>query len=391
MPLGDQQLQLQHCLRLLPGKRMACRALLGDGPVFAKLAFGPDHQRHTRREAENLRLLKGADVRVPEVIGVHQTGDVSVLLLEWLPDAKPLEVHSLTAGDVGVPVDFCDQLEKMFAAGFMQKDLHLGNFIVAAGRVHVVDAGDMQRHTRIPLARRRDNLALLCAQAPLAGQQALMDMVLSRLARHIDNELRLRSAVHKRLLVRIRRANDKWLRDCSDVHAAEQDDANVFLERGLPQDERSQIMQLLKNPQQAQPIKQGSRISVYRDQGWVVKHYRQASAKTRIKQRLGIHPAQRSWRFGWTWSLLGLATPRPAGLKLHGDGSAVLVFPFQPGERYSEMLAQWIDLDAAGWSRFHWRAARKHRREVSRFAQNWSQFVERSDGRRDSVTREGSE
>lgn len=421
LPLGAGELEVQQCLRLLPGKRMACQALHGDTRVFAKLCFAGDHRRTIAREADALRCLSEAGVRVPAVAGVFEQPGVTVLLLQWLPEAMPLADLPVRDWSDGLAADFFQQLAGMFAAGLVQADLHLGNFIVTPAGVYVVDAGDIEKAARLSVAKRRNNLALLCAQAPLADQHHLQALVLEHLGEHVDSADKLQAAVHDTLMGRIRHANGKWLRDCTAVHVVAVGGALCCLDRTLDADSRSGVMALLDDPSRGEVVKQGSRISVYRHRSWIIKHYRQASLKTRIKQWLGIHPSQRSWRFGWTWHLLGLPTPRPVGLRLSRNGSAVIVFPYQPGERYSEILeyrrdqgdllrpileqdlaamgnanlwhgdvkaqnilvsasqAYWIDLDAAGWSKRNATALRKHRRDVQRFARNWEQFLERDD------------
>jgi len=432
LPLADGELDVRDCLRLLPGKRMACRAIHDGEEVFAKLCFAPDHRRAIAGEASNLGRLADAGVRVPSVRGVVEQPGISVLLLEWLPDARPLADIAVDDWPGALAADFCHQLDSMLAANLIQDDLHLGNFLSAGDGLYVVDAGDIAALEKVSVGRRRDNLALLCAQAPLPDQARLTALVLAHLGGHIDSESRLRDAIQTKLLQRIRHANGKWLRDCSAVALVAQAQATIHLDRTLDPAARETVMSLLDHPEQADTLKQGSRITVYRQANWIIKHYRQASLKMQVKQALGIHPAQRSWRFGWTWHLLGLPTPRPVGLKRCRDGSAVIVFPFQPGERYSEVLeyhrqegnrirpaleqdlarmgqaqlwhgdvkAQnilvagehtvWIDLDSAGWSRWPARARRHHRKDVLRFAHNWTQFVDRS-GEVDTRARTGEE
>jgi hypothetical protein len=300
LPLADGELDVRDCLRLLPGKRMACRAIHDGEEVFAKLCFAPDHRRAIAGEASNLGRLADAGVRVPSVRGVVEQPGISVLLLEWLPDARPLADIAVDDWPGALAADFCHQLDSMLAANLIQDDLHLGNFLSAGDGLYVVDAGDIAALEKVSVGRRRDNLALLCAQAPLPDQARLTALVLAHLGGHIDSESRLRDAIQTKLLQRIRHANGKWLRDCSAVALVAQAQATIHLDRTLDPAARETVMSLLDHPEQADTLKQGSRITVYRQANWIIKHYRQASLKMQVKQALGIHPAQRSWRFGWT-------------------------------------------------------------------------------------------
>lgn len=421
LSIGGAQLSCQRPLRLLPGRRLACAGELSGRTVFIKLFFGSGFRQRCDSEVTGYRQLATAGVRVPAVLATFADNDVAALVLEWL-EGKSLAAQSPADWPALLADDFCAQLAQMYRAGLVQQDLHLDNFLVTANGLYVIDAGSVSHQEGLSLKVRNDNLALLCAQASLPAQSALTQLVSDRLAEHLVAPSRFQQHVQRRLMVRIRQANKKWMRDCTAVRVGAMDNARYLMDRALEQDEAARLLALLQQPGQLPLIKQGSRISVYGDEMLVLKHYRRDGVKSRLKQVLGFHPAQRSWRYGWTWSLLGLPTPRPLALLLHADGSAVIATQFCSAARYSELLEQqrdranqlrpvveeqlhwlaqaqlwhgdtkaqnillrqgqpvWIDLDAAGWSARAGRAYRKHQRDRQRFALNWQQFRERATG-----------
>ena len=414
-------LSCRRVLRLLPGRRLACAGEMSGRAVFIKLFFGSDFRKRCDSEAAGYRQMAAAGVRVPEVLATLAEKDVAGLVLEWL-DGNSLSARSPADWPSSLADDFCTQLAQMYRAGLVQQDLHLDNFLVTASGLHVIDAGSVSHRDVLSREVRNENLALLCAQAALPEQAALTQIVCTRLAEHLVAPALFGKHVRRRLMKRIRQANRKWMRDCTAVRAGTLDNARYLMDRTLQESEAARLLALLQQPDRLPLIKQGSRISVYGDETLVLKHYRQGGVKMRFKQSLGIHAAQRSWRYGWTWTLLGLPTPRPLAVLLHDDGSAVIAAPFCSAARYSELLEQqrghadqlrpvieqqlhwlaqaqlwhgdtkaqnillqhdqpvWIDLDAAGWSARAGRAHRKHQRDWQRFALNWQQFRERATG-----------
>lgn len=413
--VGGSDLSCTRLLRLLPGRRLACAGDMNGRPVFIKLFFGVRFRERCDNEAQGYSLMAAAGVRVPAVLAMPADDQVAALVLEWL-DGDSLAAQSPAQWPAGLADDFCDQLTRMYDAGLVQQDLHLDNFLVTPTGVHVIDAGSVSQQAALSQEARSDNLALLCAQATLPAQDALVQLVSARLVSQLLAPEAFRCQVHNRLLARIRQANRKWMRDCTAVRVEVTGNARCLMDRSLSPASAARLSHLLKQPDALPSLKQGSRISVYGDDQLVLKHYRANGFKARLKQYLGIHPAQRSWRYGWTWALLGIPTPRPLGMLLHADGSAVIAMPFCSAARYSELLEQqraladqlrplieqqlqwlaqaqlwhgdtkaqnillqgdspvWIDLDAAGWSAHGRRAQRKHQRDWQRFARNWQQF-----------------
>jgi RIO-like serine/threonine protein kinase len=121
---------------------------------------------------------------------------------------------------------------------------------------------------------------------------------------------------------------------------------------------------------------------------------------------------------GWTLDLLGLPTPKPVALFRGPDGRETLVYPYVESTPLSQLMetqphnakeaaaraklwldalhregvwhgdtkaqnvlidvsekAWWIDLDAAGYSRWRGRAQRMAERDNNRFEKNWQQFT----------------
>lgn len=415
LDVDGQALQLESCLRLLPGKRVAARACFRGERVFAKVFFAAGHEREAAAEKQVIEQVAACGVPVAALKG-HYAGDgFSVVMQRWLPDLSPLsQVNEATLMTSVTAV--LEVLHKLRAAGLCQRDPHLANFARSDdGELYFLDAGDVVSCGTGSDRRFLDSLALFCAQVPAGWLVPVIEsaaaffapeVTLASLTRRVDRLNRKR----------IRHALKKWLRACTAIMPFSGADFRGWLDR-THAPAQAEILDLLQNPERLPLIKRGSRIAVYGDAQWVLKCYRDTSWRSRAKRRFNLSSARRSWRMGWTLDMLGLPTPRPVALLEKPDGEAVLLFPTVAAERFSEVLEQdparatsiaaairrsiaamgrlglWhgdmkaqnilvaesrhslIDLDAAGWSALALYARRRHQRDAERFEQNWSQFT----------------
>ena len=150
-----------------------------------------------------------------------------------------------------------------------------------------------------------DNLALMCAQAPLAMQHTLITQCLAFMARQGVKMPRFEARCRKSLQRRMVKAHRKWQRNCTAIRVEPEPEVTYFSDRG------GRCSELWKSycrqPDALSLLKAGSRVSVYANNDWVVKHYHATGIKARTRQKLGLSRASISWRQGWLWALLGLS------------------------------------------------------------------------------------
>ncbi|MFP1677704.1 hypothetical protein ACLD02_03345 [Alloalcanivorax sp. C16-2] len=417
--VGSRPLRAEAILRHLPGRRLAVRAQWRGETVFAKLFFA-GHQDEARREVARHRELIEAGLAVPALLYEGFDSHGAVLVTDWVAGQSG---QAALRGEQGVALGegLLDSLFSLYQAGLRQLDLHLDNFLYDGERFLVIDAGEM---APLPGGLRAepailDNLALFCAQLPLDLRDALMEKVVERLRRTGISPAPLAAMVRRRSNRRLSSAMRKWRRESSAIGVWSENDEDWLYRRALADDERDALADALREPASLPSIKQGSRISVYGDDRWIIKHYRETGWKARLRRRLFRGRGDVSWVMGWTWALLGVPTPRPVMLRRCPDGQAVIAFPRLPGEPLSRLMEEqreralrvaptvlswldrlhrtgfwhgdtkaqnmlvddadnpsFIDLDGAGFSPWRHRAMGKGARENRRFEANWSQFSE---------------
>jgi hypothetical protein len=173
-----RQISMRRLLRVLPGKRLVGEAEIDGCRVLAKLFVGRRSEKHWRQERAGLAALVAAAVPTPALLAAAPLADGGHALLTafldpaetlaeaWarLPRQSPDDAAALAVLAPAVRL-----LGRLHAAGLIQEDLHLGNFLHHAGEVLVIDGDALRRVGRgqpLPMARACANLAVLLAQLP---------------------------------------------------------------------------------------------------------------------------------------------------------------------------------------------------------------------------------
>lgn len=164
----DSSLVCEEYLRLLPGRRLACRARWKERTVFAKIfRNGGDGRKEWNREGRYFDLLRQRGVDTPALLSheISPDGLFCILITEWLQEVETLREAWRHVDKHVLIAEVCRHLAAQHQAGMRQRDLHADNLVFWSGRILTIDCGRMSAGNW-PLAKRRslNNLALLLAQ-----------------------------------------------------------------------------------------------------------------------------------------------------------------------------------------------------------------------------------
>ncbi|QJD59016.1 hypothetical protein HG264_08905 [Pseudomonas sp. gcc21] len=340
VPLTDGgDLTVHRWLRILPAKRLVAQGELAGKPVLAKLFIAPAAKRHCVRELEGIEAVLGAGLASPAIISQGALpGGGQYLLTEFLERAESLETQwdALSHEPAGSEPALrllrlaLTGIAAMHAKGLVQRDLHLGNFLMHDGALQVID-GDavevLSQGQPITAQQAEENLAIFFAQLNPGWDAWVEQLLLAYLetnphqAIHPENLAKLIGA--KRQL-RLENYLDKSLRDCTEF-AVKRDWGRFEVCR------RSDVVELerlLDAPDQCftqQPLLKdgGSSTVALASTGVrevVVKRYNIKNA---------IHWLKRFWRPSRAWhcwlsahrlQFLGIATPTPLAMVEQRNG-----------------------------------------------------------------------
>lgn len=150
----DESLSCQALLRVLPGKRQVYDALWNNRGVVVKVfSHKISASRHLKREWRGLNLLlkRGLSAPIPLFYGRTENGDLAMVVEKIVDSSTILDVFIATTSE-GEKLNLlrlvCKELVKQHIKGVVQKDLHLGNFLLQKGDLFALDPAQMRFHSR---------------------------------------------------------------------------------------------------------------------------------------------------------------------------------------------------------------------------------------------------
>ena len=416
---GGRRVVCTDMLRVQPGRRLVVRASLGGSPgddVIVKAFFGRHGERDCRRERRGHQALESTGVAVPRLKGAGRGAGAHVLAFEPIDAA-----HAPGMADLDAVVSV---LARLHAGDVRQRDLHLGNFVVAADAVYAVDGGGARRQRMGRRGCLRDVARLLAgASHDWAAADAVNAYVEARgwtlSPRERGRFDVLLDAARRREAVRLTR---KSVRDCTPFAVYSDADGVTATARD---DAEPGLLDVLADPERAiamgEPLKRGRTATVVRCGGLVVKRYNVKSRLHAWRLKARVSRARKAWQAGHGLRRLGVATARPRALleradAVPGSAAAYLVLDYVEGTPLAELgegvsanvlasadmlmsvrelfaglrmarvahgdmkatnliladgRAHVVDLDAAVWHRNGWWFRRRHRRDRERFLRNF--------------------
>ena len=312
---GERTCEVMTLLRFFPGRRAVFAARFEGLDVILKLyANHPKAHAELQDEVATLRGLKARGVAAPAIVASLDDSEERALVLEHLgsQSAKSLLAtlaDSEVAGLVGALVAVT---ATMHAAGAMQEDIHLENFIFHDDQWHAIDAGGIVLAEHFSLKVRLKNLALLLAQfPPLTLPPA--EQVVANYQQDIDRDVLIATLQQVRER-RLKRLVKKSLRDCSEFVTISEGGLTGMARR----EDKALVDTLLATGldrllDSSERLKDGNSATVGRvmvqGETLVIKRYNVKSAMKKVGRQFRSR-ARNSWMNAAYLGLVHVATPQ---------------------------------------------------------------------------------
>ena len=316
-------------LRVVPGKRKVYDAMWNDKSVIAKVfSHKISARRHLKREWQGLSLLVNRGLSAPEPLfyGHTEDGRWAVVVQKIAESSTALDVFQEThepAKKLDLLVLVCKELAKQHNKGVLQKDLHLGNFLLGGDKVFALDTGQM-RFSRRELDRKNSipQLAMLASCLPDTNTESISMLCKEyfkargwRFGKPDQISFQKQLAVHRRRTLRkglkkCLRTNKRHLRIKAGRYIAVFDRA--FCQKAEPLDFIEQIDAMMDD---GQILKNGNTCYVSRlmwnGKDVVVKRYNHKGFIHSLRHTIKRSRARRGWLHGHRLGMLDIATPKP--------------------------------------------------------------------------------
>ncbi len=299
LSLDDRTFDVERVLRWLPGKRLT--AWVSPGHVL-KLFIGDRADVRFHREMQGLEAYGRCNLQTPAVLDRADRW----LLFEGLAGARHAE-----AGDIEL---LAGALATMHAQGYVHGDLHLGNFLMHADRLFLID-GDGIVHRHVSGAAGLGQLATLLAQFSLTDGD-LQERALSGYGGGSAKDLNdlLRHAREKRIGHYLAKSR----RNCTEFEVASLPTGRLSCRR----QHRNVAQELVRNlpevfSEPCEYLKRGGSATVVRTwlggEPFVVKRYNIKSFGHRLRRTFKRRP-RLAWENALTLEFMGIPTARAIAL-----------------------------------------------------------------------------
>ncbi len=357
---GIRTLECKTLLRRVPKIRCVYDAVWEDRCVIAKVFTSPvKAPLHLMREWRGLERLRQLGLQAPRPLfaGVAPEG-WRVIVTAWIPDSSNVlrlfEQAHAPQHRFELIAAVATEVARHHAKGVVQKDLHLGNFLLADGKVFSLDPAQI-KFNRKPLSPRKGTLRLLpllCSMRD-SSQQAV-DAIVDIYA--AERGFRLEDSDRRNLYRHIERYREKWirkyLRKClrSSTRNCRQylgPYRMVFDRDFASETDMAELAGRLDALMSAgHVIKDANTCSVSRTnfngRDIVVKRYNDKGALYALRNTLKGSRARKSWLFGHRLSVLSIPTPQPLAFIEYRKAlllrKSYIITGYVHGKRFSEIV-----------------------------------------------------
>lgn len=315
---NEQVLFIEEVYRILPNKRVVCRAKWNNQTVLAKI-FQKSSQHTIEKEKQGTALLQSNNILSPPLINEWLASDCCILFFEFLWDGVTLD----SAWKENKTIDFRHSLlDKIIALtitmhqkDLIQTDIHLGNFFLIAEALYLLDPGSIESNTND--TAKQQNLALLCAQL-MPTDWGYFFEVLAKQIPNIDKE-RFFLDVNKAWEKRKKNYLKKIFRNCSSVVFEKSGDSIVACHRSFY---TPAVQKLLENPnfaiEHGEILKDGNAQTVCKfsvdGHELVIKRYNPINPIKTFFRQFIRNRAENSWYFSHLLQMLGVSIPAPVAM-----------------------------------------------------------------------------
>lgn len=322
----EKPIVLRAILRDLVNRRATFMADFQGQKSIVKLFYDKQGVRHARREVNGLELLGSCGVATSQVLYCTVLKEGALLVLSYLENTKPLSLHWDTCSDEDKKLKLSallKNLQKMYAKGICQNDLHLDNVLVDDNQLYMVDGMGIAHYgatAALSMQRQFANLAEFFLELSFLDQKLLWQVLEADyfVGANAGLEKQLRKKITQESIYNQRKSAHKVWRNCTafrvgtieDYHYAVVADQKTALTR--------MFQQLTQNEDYFKFLKQGRTNTVFHYQwgtcNWVVKRYNIKSFWHGVMRSFRATRAAVSWQNANKLQLLHILTARPIGV-----------------------------------------------------------------------------
>lgn len=331
LDLVTDELYAERVLRLVPGKRMVVFGTWRGMKIVAKLFFDKRRaKQQATADAKGIQLLEEHKIPTPtlQFSGTSEDNRIHALIFERIQDGHDLyELWTERQSDQDMlPILHAVMIElaTQHVLGVQQKDMHLGNYLIAGKIIYTIDGSDVTASGRLlSKVESMNNLALLLSQMGV-GITALQESLFLHYARargwliKPTDTLDLKFLIKQNDLSRWQEYQKKIFRSSTDFLPYQRLGQRGMLLRAA---NKPEMQAFLKDPDSVfaksdvQMLKKGRSSTVIKvtidGREVVVKRYNMKNAWHRLRRMFRQTRAEHCWRLAHKLCLFQVKTAAP--------------------------------------------------------------------------------
>lgn len=356
----EEILSCTALLRVLPGRREVYDALWNDRGVIVKVfSHWLSAKRHLKRDWDGLNRLTRRGLNSPQSLFYGKTEDGRwAMVVEKIANSRTVldmfQKSEQPSQKLGLLISVCKELAAQHKKGVLQKDLHLGNFMLADEKVFLLDPGQMRfLHSKVNKKTGISQIAMLARYLSDSDTESIAKLhteyLKARGWQHGKADeilLTKQLVVHrkkgaKRGLKKCLRTGKRYLKVKSAGFIAVFD--RVFCQGAEPRDFIEKIDGLMDK---GKILKNGNTCYVSRlmwnGEDTVVKRYNHKGFIHSLRHTIKKSRARQGWVHAHRLRMLQIATPKPlAYIEKRRAGliwQSYLVTKYVEGQRLYDFL-----------------------------------------------------
>lgn len=333
--LPDQsKLECDELIRVIPGRRVVCRAIWNGRAVFAKIFMGPSARFYALRDKNGVESLVTANIRTPELLYASDVGANRYVLIfsaiESAVNAESAYRHHDEASRFSLMQMLAESLAKHHLAGIVQSDLHLKNFLVEpmdglSSTIYTLDGDGIRRLTPFLKKKKRlHNLATLFSKMDVQDDRWIPELyqkycLLLRVPYKKRDEIWVyRKTRLIRYQVATGYAERKVFRNCTDVKVVHNFKHFLAMASGFEVESSALLSldQCLVDEQRN--IKNGNTCTIakaqFANRSVIIKRYNIKSFWHGLNRAFRLSRAAISWANAYRLIISNIATPAPLAI-----------------------------------------------------------------------------
>ncbi len=323
---------VNEVVRIVPNKRLVCKAVWHQQNVFAKLFVGANPKRYAQRDKKGVQALIDGNISTPDLLHVGSFDEYEVLIFKAIDSAQNAEtlyqhLNDLqqTAARLTLMLQLTTIVAQLHNANLQQTDLYFKNFLIDSEKTYAIDGDGIRAFSSLfNKQAKQHNLATLFSK-----MDALDDVWIPECYEHYCKQSATKFATQhlahiQNLTQKYRQkvasafADKKVFRTCTDVKVNQNFKQYFALANGFDAVHLSvkQLDEALLNPQNQ--LKNGNTCTVGKaviaSQNVAIKRYNIKNIWHAFKLSISQSRAAKSWANAHRLQLLNIATAKPLAL-----------------------------------------------------------------------------